>query len=78
MRRLPEILTVGSTSHFVLGTVNYRRLNMSRVQELQAELRVLEAFNDTTRATILRSMLEYEIKAEEKSHVNGIGRSSRS
>jgi len=29
----------------VLGTVNYRRLNMSRVQELQAELRVLEAFN---------------------------------
>ena len=51
---------------------------MTRVQELQAELRVLEAFNDTTRATILRSMLEYEIQAEEKSHVNGIGRSSRS
>ena len=51
---------------------------MSRVEELQAELRALEAFNDTTRATILRSMLEYEIKAEEKSHVNGIGRSSRS
>ena len=51
---------------------------MTRVQEMQEELRVLEAFNDTTRATILRSMLEYEIKAEEKSHVNGIGRSSRS
>ncbi len=51
---------------------------MTRVQELQAELRVLEAFNDTTRATILRSMLEYEIKAEEKSHVNGIGGSYRS
>ena len=30
---------------------------MSRVEEMQAELRVLEAFNDTTRATILRSML---------------------
>ena len=51
---------------------------MNRVKELQAELRVLEAFNETTRATILRSMLEYEIAAEEKSHVNGIGRSSRS
>ena len=62
----------------MLGTVNYRRLNMSRVQELRAELKVLEAFNDTTRATILRSMLEYEIKAEEKSHVNGIGGSTRS
>ena len=46
---------------------------MSRVEEMQAELRVLEAFNDTTRATILRSMLEYEIAAEEKSHVNGRG-----
>jgi len=62
----------------VLGTVNYRRLNMSRVQELQAELRVLEAFNETTRATILRSMLEYEIKAEEKSHVNSLRRPIRS
>ena len=51
---------------------------MDRIQELQAELRVLEAFGETTRATILRSMLEYEIKAEEQSHVNGIGRSSRS
>ena len=51
---------------------------MTRVQEMQAELRVLEAFNDTTRATILRSMLEYEIAAEEKSHVNGIGGSYRS
>ena len=51
---------------------------MTRVQEMQAELRVLEAFNDTTRATILRSMLEYEIKAEEKSYVNGIGGSYRS
>ena len=51
---------------------------MTRVQEMQAELRVLEAFNDTTRATILRSMLEYEIKAEEKSHVIGIGGSYRS
>ena len=60
----------------MLGTVNYRRLNMSRVQELQAELRVLEAFNETTRATILRSMLEYEIQAEEQSHVNGKRRSS--
>ena len=62
----------------MLGTVNYRRLNMSRVQELQAELRVLEAFNETTRATILRSMLEYEIKAEEKSHVNSLRRPIRS
>ena len=51
---------------------------MTRVQEMQAELRVLGAFNDTTRATILRSMLEYEIKEEEKSHVNGIGGSYRS
>ena len=51
---------------------------MSRVEELQAELRVLEAFNETTRATILRSMLEYEIAAEEKSHVNGQRRSTRS
>ena len=55
-----------------------RRLNMSRVEEMQAELRVLEAFNDTTRATILRSMLEYEIAAEEKSHVNGQRGSIRS
>jgi len=62
----------------VLGTVNYRRLNMSRVEELQAELRVLEAFRETTRATILRSMLEYEIAAEEKSHVNGQRGSIRS
>ena len=51
---------------------------MTRVQELQAELRVLEAFNETTRATILRSMLEYEIKAEEKSHVNSLRRPIRS
>ena len=51
---------------------------MSRVEEMQAELRVLEAFNDTTRATILRSMLEYEIAAEEKSHVNGQRGSKRS
>ena len=51
---------------------------MSRVEELQAELRVLEAFNETTRATILRSMLEYEIKAEEKSHVNSLRRPIRS
>ena len=49
---------------------------MDRVQELQAELRVLEAFNETTRATILRSMIEYEIQAEEQSHVNGKRRSS--
>ena len=51
---------------------------MSRVEELRAELRVLEAFNDTTRATILRSMLEYEIAVEEKSHVNGQRGSTRS
>ena len=51
---------------------------MSRVQELQAELKVLEAFNETTRATILRSMLEYELKAEERSHVNGQRGSARS
>ena len=43
---------------------------MSRVEELQAELRVLEAFNETTRATILRSMLEYEIAAEELSLIH--------
>ena len=41
---------------------------MTRVQELQAELRVLEAFGETTRATILKSMLEYEIKKEESSY----------
>jgi len=41
---------------------------MSRVQELQAELRVLEAFGETTRATILKSMLEYELKKQEFSH----------
>ena len=51
---------------------------MTRVEELQAELRVLEAFNETTRATILRSMLEYELKAEEVSDVNGKRGSIRS
>ena len=51
---------------------------MSRVEELRAELRVLEAFRETNRATIQRSMLEYEIAAEEKSHVNGQRGSIRS
>ena len=51
---------------------------MSRVEEMRAELRVLEAFRETTRATIVRSMLEYEIAAEEKSHVNGQRGSIRS
>ena len=41
---------------------------MSRIQELQSELRVLEAFRDVGRATILKSMLEYELKKEEFSH----------
>ena len=70
--------------HVIMSRINIpnhpsvRRLNMTRVEELQAELRVLEAFNETTRATILRSMLEYEIAAEEKSHVNGQRGSIRS
>ena len=52
---------------------------MSRVQELQAELRVLEAFRETTRATILRSMIEYEItKIEAESDVNSLRRPIRS
>ena len=51
---------------------------MTRVQELQSEIKVLDAFRDSTRARILRGLLEYEIQAEEKSHVNGIGRSARS
>jgi len=49
-----------------------------RVKEMQQELRVLEAFNDSTRARILRNMLEYEIKQEKFAHVNSIRRPSRS
>ena len=51
---------------------------MSRIQELQSELRVLEAFRDVGRATILKSMLEYELKKEEFSHERGTRGSSRS
>ena len=51
---------------------------MYRVEEMRAELRVLEAFNDTTRATILRSMLEYELKQEEFSHERSTRGSFRS
>jgi len=51
---------------------------MTRVQELKSELRVLEAFRDSTRARILRNMLEWELKQERFAHVNSIGRSFRS
>ena len=51
---------------------------MSRIAELQSELRVLEAFRDSGRAQILRSMLEYELKKEDFSHERSIGGSSRS
>jgi len=48
---------------------------MSRISELRSELNVLEAFRDTGRAKILRSMLEYELKKEEFSHDNSSRRS---
>ena len=51
---------------------------MTRVQELQSELKVLNAFRDSTRARILRGLLEYEIKQEKFAHVNSIRRPSRS
>jgi len=50
----------------------------TRINELQSELRVLEAFRDVGRATILKSMLEYELKKEDFSHERSIGGSSRS
>ena len=51
---------------------------MSRVAELESELRVLEAFRDNGRAQILRSMLEYELKREEFSHERSTRGSFRS
>ena len=51
---------------------------MTRVQELKSELRVLEAFRDSTRVRILRNMLEWELKQERFAHVNSIGGSFRS
>ena len=51
---------------------------MTRVQELQSELKVLDAFRDSTRARILRNMLEWELKQERFAHVNSIRRPSRS
>jgi len=50
----------------------------TRINELQSELRVLEAFRDVGRATILKSMLEYELKKEEFSHERGTRGSFRS
>ena len=49
---------------------------MNRIDQLQAELKVLEAFGDSTRAKILRSMIEYELKKEEVSHDFNFRRSS--
>ena len=49
---------------------------MNRIEELQAELKVLEAFRETTRAKLLKSMLEYEIKKSEVSHDYSTRRSS--
>jgi hypothetical protein len=40
----------------------------TRIETLESELRVVEAFRDVGRAQILRSMLQYEIKQEEFSH----------
>jgi len=40
----------------------------TRIDELQSELRVVEAFRDVGRAQILRSMLQYELQKEEFSH----------
>ena len=51
---------------------------MSRIAELQSELRVLEAFRDSGRAQILKSMLEYELKQEEFSHERSTRGSFRS
>ncbi len=50
----------------------------TRIQELESELRVVEAFRDVGRAQILKSMLQYEIQKEEFSHVNGERGSIRS
>jgi len=47
-----------------------------RIAELQSELQVLEAFRDSKRAKILRSMIEYELKKEEVSHDYNFRRSS--
>jgi len=48
-----------------------------RITELQSELQVLEAFGDSTRSKLLRSMLEYELKKSEvQSHDNSSRRSS--
>ena len=49
---------------------------MNRIDQLQAELKVLEAFGDSTRAKMLKSMLEYEIKKSEVSHDYSTIRSS--
>ena len=51
---------------------------MSKVVELKPELHVLEAFRDSGRAQILKSMLEYELKKEEFSHERGTRGSFRS
>ena len=50
----------------------------TRIQELESELRVLEAFRDSGRAQILKSMLEYELQKEEFSHERGTRGSFRS
>jgi hypothetical protein len=48
-----------------------------RIGELKSELTVLEAFGDSTRAKLLKSMLEYELqKAEVQRHDNSTRRSS--
>ena len=49
---------------------------MSRTAELKSERHVLEAFNDSKRAKLLRSMLEYELKKEEFSYDYSSRRSS--
>jgi len=40
----------------------------TRIQEIESELRVVEAFRDVGRAQILKSMLQYELKKEEFIH----------
>ena len=50
----------------------------TRIEDLQSELRVLEAFRDSGRAQILKSMLEYELQREEFSHERSTRGSFRS
>ncbi len=50
----------------------------TRIEDLQSELRVVEAFRDVGRAQILKSMLQYELQKEEFSHDNGERGSIRS